>query len=106
MPVIKVFSFQPVTPAQAEAMAADMEPLCLGPLRAQPSAIQIVFVTATMARGEAVLLEMHYRAQPYRDAAALAAFMDGAERSVRTHLGQRPRIRCFAIDAVGLSARH
>ena len=56
--------------------------------------------------GAALLLEMHYRAQPYRDTDALTGFMDGAERSVLTHLGAAPRIRCFAVDAAGLSARH
>ena len=54
----------------------------------------------------ALLLEMHYRAQPYRDTDALTGFMDGAERSVLMHLGAVPRIRCFAVDAAGLSARH
>ncbi len=66
---------------------------------------------AALQRGRVVswnpaLLEMHYRAQPFRDAAALAGFMDGAERSLREHLGQVPRIRCFSVDAVGLSARN
>lgn len=106
MPVIKVFTADPVTAAQAEAMGRDMERLCLGLLRAQPSAIQIAFLPAVMARGAPVLMEMHYRAQPFRDAAALAGFMDGAERSLREHLGRVPRIRCFSVDAVGLSARN
>jgi len=106
MPVIKVFSPESVTAAQAEAVGADLEALCLNLLRAQPSAVQIAFVPAVMARGAAVLLEMHYRAQPYRDAPALAGFMDGAERSLSKHLGQAPRIRCFSVDVVGLSARN
>ncbi|WP_066268109.1 hypothetical protein [Hydrogenophaga palleronii] len=106
MPVIKVFTADPVSASLAEAMGHDMEQLCLGLLRAHPSAIQIAFLPAVMARGAPALLEMHYRAQPFRDATALAGFMDGAERSLQEHLGQVPRIRCFAVDAVGLSARN
>ena len=105
MPVIKIFSPTPVTPDQAEAVAVELEALCLTLLRAHPTAIQIAFVPAVMPRGAALLLEMHYRAQPYRDTDALTGFMDGAERSVLTHLGAAPRIRCFAVDAAGLSAR-
>lgn len=106
MPVIKIFSAVPATLAQAEAMGADMEQLCLGLLRAHPSAIQVALLPTTMPRGARVLLEMHYRAQPFRDAAALQGFMDGAEQSVLRHLGESPRIRCFAVDAAGLAARN
>jgi hypothetical protein len=106
MPVIKVFSSEPVTPSQAEAMGEEFESLCLSFMRAQPTAIQIVFVTSVMARGSTVLLEMHYRAQPYRDGPALKSFMDGAERSIHKHLGKSARIRCFSVDVVGLSARN
>lgn len=106
MPVIKVFTADPVTTAQAEAMGHDMEQLCLDLLRAHRSAIQIAFLPAVMARGAPALLEMHYRAQAFRDTTALAGFMEGAERSLREHLGQVPRIRCFSVDAVGLSARN
>lgn len=106
MPVIKVFSAGSIPAAQVESIGADLEALCLHLLRAQPTAIQIAFVDTVMARGAPVLLEMHYRAQPYRDVAALASFMDGAERSLLKHLGQAPRIRCFSVDEVGLSARN
>jgi hypothetical protein len=106
MPVVKIFSMDSVTAAQVESIGADLEALCLHLLRAQPSAIQIAFVPSVMARGASVLLEMHYRAQPYRDATALAGFLDGAERSLLKHMGQVPRIRCFSVDVVGLSARN
>jgi hypothetical protein len=106
MPVIKVFSSVTVTSVQAAAMGDDLESLCLIQLRAQPAAIQIVFVPSVMAKGSSVLLEMHYRAQPYRDAQALAGFMSGAERSLLQHMGQVPRIRCFSVDVVNLSARN
>ncbi|WP_156909275.1 hypothetical protein [Ottowia thiooxydans] len=106
MPVIKVFSAASITSDQVETVGADLERLCLDVLRAQPTAIQIVFVPAVMARGAPALLEMHYRAQPYRDADALTSFMDGAEASLLKHLGQTARIRCFSVDVVGLSARN
>ncbi|SIP93955.1 hypothetical protein [Pseudacidovorax sp. RU35E] len=106
MPVIKLFTAQAVTVDTAEALAQELELLCTGPLRAQPSAIQIVLMQAVSPRGAAVLLEAHYRDQPYRDGQALAAFMDGAEQAVRRHLGTVPRIRCFAIDQATLHARH
>jgi len=104
MPVIKVFSPERVTADQAQAMGADLEMLCVHVLRAQPSAIQILFVLTVMARGAPVLLEMHYRARPHRDATALAEFMQGAERSLIKYFGQTVRIRCFAENEADLSA--
>ena len=106
MPVIKVFSVEPVTVEQAESMSADLEALCLELLRADSSAIQIAFATAIMPRGAPVLLEMHCRAQPHRDAAALAGFMAGAERSLLKHLRKVPRIRCFSVNVSSLSVRN
>ena len=43
---------------QAEAVAVELEALCLTLLRAHPTAIQIAFVPAVMPRGAALLLEM------------------------------------------------
>lgn len=106
MPVIKIFTTEAVPGDTAEALACDLQALCLELLRAQPHAIQIALIQAAMPRGAKVLVEAHYRAQPYRDAQALAGFMDGAEQSVLRHLSQQPRIRCFAVDQAGLSARH
>lgn len=106
MPVIKIFSAASVSPDQMERVGSDLEKLCLDLLRAQPTAIQIAFVPAVMARGASTLMEVHYRAQPYRDAQAMEGFMEGAERSLLKNLGQAPRIRCFSVDVVGLSARN
>ena len=106
MPVIKIFTADPVSPAHAEAVGADLESLCLDWLRADPSAIQIAFASALIIRGAPVLVEVHYRAQPHRDAAALAGFMEGVERSVSQHLGRTPRIRCFSVESASLSARN
>lgn len=106
MPVIKIFTAHPTPAPAAEALAQDLEHLCLTLMRAQPTTIQVLLVQALMARGNAVLVEAHYRAQPYRDAEALERFMDGVDRSVQQHLGEQPRIRCFAVDQVDLSARH
>ncbi|MET4579605.1 hypothetical protein [Ottowia thiooxydans] len=106
MPVIKIFSAASLSPDQIEIVGSDLEKLCMELLRAQPTAIQIAFLPAVMARGASILMEMHYRAQPYRDTQALNAFMDGAERSLLKNLGQTPRIRCFSVDVIGLSARN
>lgn len=106
MPVIKIFTTEAVPGDTAEALACDLQALCLQLLRAQPNAIQIALIQAAMPRGAKVLVEAHYRAQPYRDAQALEGFMDGTEQSVLRHLSQQPRIRCFAVDQAGLSARH
>ena len=106
MPVIKIFTTEAVPRAATEALACELEKLCLDLLRAQPHAIQIALIQAAMPRGAQVLVEAHYRAPPYRDEAALSGFMDGVEQSVQRHLSALPRIRCFAVDQAGLSARH
>ncbi|MBH1966032.1 MAG: hypothetical protein I8H77_16925 [Comamonadaceae bacterium] len=106
MPVIKIFSAASISPDQIEKIGSDLEKLCMDLLRAQPTAIQIAFVSAVMAKGAPTLLEMHYRAQPHRDTQALEGFMEGAERSLLKNLGQTPRIRCFSVDVIGLSARN
>lgn len=107
MPVVKIYSRTPLSGAATEAIAADLEQLCLQVLQAQPNAIQVVFLqVAAAGRGAEVLVEAHYRAQPYRDKPALEVFMDGVEASLLKHAAQQPRIRCFAVEGVGLSARH
>lgn len=106
MPVLKLFT-PPTVPGQvAEALARELEAHCLQMLRAQPETIQIALVPVQMLRGAPVLVEVHYRAQPHRDAQALDAFMTAVDLSVQQHLALVPRIRCFAVDAAALSALH
>lgn len=106
MPIIKIFTTEAVPSVVVEALASELETLCLQQLRAHPTTIQIALIQVAMPRGAKVLVEAHYRAQPYRDAVALAGFMDGVEQSVQRHLAAQARIRCFAVNQADLSARH
>jgi len=107
MPIIKILTAHKPPAASAEALAAEFEALCTTILDARSDAIQIALLDGTvMLRGAAVLIEVHYRARPDRDAATLSRFMDGVDANCQRHLGQMPRIRCFAIDQSTLFARH
>jgi len=106
MPILKIFMPHAVAPQTAEALASELEALCINLLKAQPAAVQIALAQATMLRGAAILVEAHYRAQSFRDAALLEDFMERVESAVRRHLHASPRIRCFAVDQAGLSARN
>lgn len=106
MPVLKLFT-PPTIPGQvAESLAHELEAHCLQMLRARRETIQIALIPVQMLRGAPLLVEAHYRAQPHRDTQALEAFMAAVDQSVQQHLALVPRIRCFAIDAATLAARH
>lgn len=106
MPVLKLFTPPTIPGKVAEALVRELEAHCLQMLRAQPGTIQIALVPVQMLRGTSVLVETHYCAQPHHNAQALEAFMAAIDQSVQQHLALVPRIRCFAVDAAALSARH
>lgn len=107
MPIIKILTAHKPPAAAAEALATEFEALCTTILAARSDAIQIALLDgAAMLRGAAVLIEVHYRARPDRDAATLSRFMVGVDASCQRHLDKVPRIRCFAIDQATLFARH
>lgn len=107
MPIIKILTAHTPPTAAADLLAAELETLCTTVLDARTDAIQIALLTgAVMLRGAAVLVEVHYRARPDRDAGALARFMEGVDASCQRHLGRVARIRCFAIDQTTLFAKH
>lgn len=107
MPIVKFFCHGPLPAApDAEALAARVEMLCRGELAASPDAIEVLLVPSHVMRGPGVLVEAHFRAQPYRGPQAVERFMDGLEEAALAHLGQRPRIRCFPVDGSELGARN
>lgn len=106
MPVIKLFTTERPSAVAASALAVELETLCTRELHAQSDAIQVILQTgAVVLRGAALFAEVHYRDRPERDADALARFMDGLNASCQRHVGQTPRIRCFAVDQSTLFAR-
>ncbi len=105
MPTIKIFTARlPSAEARAE-FGDELEKLCIQVMHARQETVQIALVHIDqMLRGNPLLVEVHFRSQANRDAEALYTFMRGIDLSCIRHLGQSPRLRCFAVDQATLSA--
>lgn len=105
MPVIKIFCDQRPEADACERLAQALRDLCIGPMGAQPDAIQLMVVPGVrMLDGASVFVEAHYRDRPDRKGAALARFLEGVDQAVQLAFGQQPRIRSFAVEQSTLGA--
>jgi len=105
MPVIKIFCAQGPDADACERLAQTLRDLCIGPMGAQPNAIQLMLVPSVqMLDGAPVLVEAHYRDRPDRKGPALAQFLQGVDQAVQLAFGQQPRIRSFAVEQSTLGA--
>ena len=105
MHVIKIFCAQRPDADACERLAQTLRDLCIGPMGAQPNAIQLMLVPGVqMLDGAPVLVEAHYRDRPDRKGPALAQFLQGVDQAVQLAFGQQPRIRSFAVEQSTLGA--
>lgn len=105
MPVIKIFCDQRPEAGVCERLTRTLRNLCVGPMGAQPNAVQILLVTGVqMLDGAPVYVEAHYRDRPDRRGHALTQFLDGVDQAVQLAFGQQPRIRSFAVEQSTLGA--
>lgn len=106
MPVITLHVAEASAPQVAlERLVDEVRQVCQNQLRARPDAIQINLVHNTRVLfGQPVYVEVFYRDQPYRDAAAMAALMGVLETQVQAAWAVKPRIRCMAIRETDLHA--
>lgn len=107
MPLLKIFTTHAPSTEGATALADSLSGACTELLGARDDAVQILLVPGSMMlRGEPLLVEVHYRAKPERSVDIMDRFMDRISQGCSHLLGQRPRIRCFAVDQATLFARH
>lgn len=105
MPVIKIFCAQRPEEGSCERLAQALRDLCIGPMGAQPDAIQLMLVPGVQTLdGASVFVEAHYRDRPDRKGAVLAQFLEGVDQAVQLAFGQQPRIRSFAVEQSTLGA--
>lgn len=105
MPVIKIFCAQRPEADACERLSQALRDLCIGPMGAQPDAIQLMLVPGVqMLDGAPVFVEAHYRDRPDRKGSALVQFLAGVDQAVQLAFGQEPRIRSFAVAQSTLGA--
>jgi len=108
MPIIKFHIGDAHGDPQAiERLLHTVQQACVGLLRAQPDAVQIILLPGCrLLYGPACYVEVLYRGQAHRDAPVMERFMALLEAQVLEVWDVRPRIRCMAFHQPDLHARN